>query len=551
METKTCQNCKKDFVIEQNDFSFYEKIKVPPPTFCPECRFQRRMIWRNERSLYHQECAKCKAKIISIYSKEKPFPVYCNTCWFGDGWDPFDYAVEYDSSKSFLSQLHELFNKIPHLTLASFKNYNCEYTSWLDESKNCYLAFGSSRCEDILFSETLQDCKESLDLTNCDSVEYSYSSIYCHHSNNLQFCVNCDTCVECYFSFDLKGCQNCFLSYNLRHKNYMILNKQYSQDEWKNQVNKILGNRKLLKESLEQFKKIYKTQAIHRFADIQKSYNSIGNNIFECKNVSDCFDSKRIEDCQHITYGGFLKDCGDIYAVMKSELCYEGFSVSGDFNCKSMIYCGDGENVQYSNHVIGCKNLFGCDSLRKKSFCILNKQYSKEEYEKITESIIKELRDKKIYGEFFPSEMSPYGYNETMANVFFPMTKGEALKAGYKWKDDLGGVFGKATTTVSDLPNTIKETKGSILNEVIECSNCKKNYKIIEKELSLYNRLNIPIPDKCIDCRFKERLEFCLPRKLWHRKCMKEGCQNEFETSYAPDRPEIVYCERCYQQEVY
>ena len=28
-------------------------------------------------------------------------------------------------------------------------------------------------------------------------------------------------------------------------------------------------------------------------------------------------------------------------------------------------------------------------------------------------------------------------------------------------------------------------------------------------------------------------------------------CTNEFETSYAPERPEIVYCESCYQKEVY
>ena len=27
-------------------------------------------------------------------------------------------------------------------------------------------------------------------------------------------------------------------------------------------------------------------------------------------------------------------------------------------------------------------------------------------------------------------------------------------------------------------------------------------------------------------------------------------CPNEFETSYAPDRAEIVYCESCYQVEV-
>ena len=29
-----------------------------------------------------------------------------------------------------------------------------------------------------------------------------------------------------------------------------------------------------------------------------------------------------------------------------------------------------------------------------------------------------------------------------------------------------------------------------------------------------------------------------------------EPCPNEFETTYSPDRPEIVYCEQCYQQEV-
>ncbi len=46
-ETKTCQNCKKEFQIEPEDFAFYEKINVPPPTFCPECRMIRRMMFLN------------------------------------------------------------------------------------------------------------------------------------------------------------------------------------------------------------------------------------------------------------------------------------------------------------------------------------------------------------------------------------------------------------------------------------------------------------------------------------------------------------------------
>ena len=83
--------------------------------------------------------------------------------------------------------------------------------------------------------------------------------------------------------------------------------------------------------------------------------------------------------------------------------------------------------------------------------------------------------------------------------------------------------------------------------------------------------MHIPIPRNCPECRHVRRFEKRGPNKLWQRSCMcnkkhlhhKEGkCEIEFETSYAPDpryakgsgeasRSEIVYCEKCYQSEVY
>jgi predicted metalloendopeptidase len=39
------------------------------------------------------------------------------------------------------------------------------------------------------------------------------------------------------------------------------------------------------------------------------------------------------------------------------------------------------------------------------------------------------------YGEFFPSELSPFCYNETIAQEYFPLTKEQAIKQGYKWKE--------------------------------------------------------------------------------------------------------------------
>jgi len=95
-ETRNCQNCKNDFVIDSEDFNFYTKINVPPPTFCPSCRRQRRNAWRNNFSLYSRKCDLCSKNVISIYSPDSGIIVYCNKCWWSDKWDPKSYVMDYD-----------------------------------------------------------------------------------------------------------------------------------------------------------------------------------------------------------------------------------------------------------------------------------------------------------------------------------------------------------------------------------------------------------------------------------------------------------------------
>ena len=138
-----------------------------------------------------------------------------------------------------------------------------------------------------------------------------------------------------------------------------------------------------------------------------------------------------------------------------------------------------------------------------------------------------------------------------MAQDYFPLSKKEAIKKGYKWWDKLQKTTGKETLIKEQIPDSILNVPDSILNEVLICEECDRNYKIIQNELIFYKKHFIPIPRKCFYCRNSERLKFENPFHLWHRKCMNNECKNEFETSYAPDRPEIVYCEKCYQAEVY
>jgi hypothetical protein len=232
-------------------------------------------------------------------------------------------------------------------------------------------------------------------------------------------------------------------------------------------------------------------------------------------------------------------------------------------------------NVNYSITVHGVSYVFCCIGLKKKQYCILNKQYTKEEYEKLVPEIIKHMNDMPYidkkgriyrYGEFFPVELSPFGYNETTAQEYFPLGEVEAKTSGYNWRQPKERNYG-ITKGSEEIPDSIAEIQDSVLDEVIACAHkgaceedCMTAFKILPEDLKFYRRMNLPLPRLCPNCRRYQRLKQRNPLKLWHRSCMcdktehfhTEGkCEVEFKTTYAPDRPEIIYCEKCYQSEVY
>jgi hypothetical protein len=567
-ETKQCQNCKKDFTIEPEDFNFYEKIKVSPPTWCPECRFQRRLVWRNERSLYHLRCKLCGKSVVSMYFSDKFFPVYCTDCWWSDKWDSSWYAKDYDFSRSFFEQFKELMLSVPHPSLIQRDIVNSPYTNWPMHVKNSYLVFGGHDIEDSSYISL-----RSHFLKNCVDVSYSYSSELCYECANvskcymLSFSQDCEACHNSMFLYNCRNCSDCFGCVGLRSKQYHIFNKPYSKEKYLQEIEKMdVRNYKSLKNLREQFLKLM-ISLPKKYAMILQSVNVTGDDIAKAKNCHNCFSvSLDMEDCKYLWLVDRTKDVYDMSIGYSMELGYEGLSILEGRNMRMSTVSWVNHDVTYVDNCHDCGNLFACVGLRNKQYCILNKQYTKEEYEEMIPKIIKHMNDMPYkdskgriykYGEFFPSELSPFSYNETIAQEYFPLTKGEALKQGYKWKEREERNY-QIDIKNEDIPNDIKEVKDDIIGKVIECEHqgtcneqCTEAFKIIPDELSFYKRMNLPLPHFCPNCRHYQRLKQRNPLKLWHRHCMKLNCPNEFETSYAPDRPEIVYCERCYQQEVY
>jgi len=571
-ENKLCHNCKKGFVIEPEDFVFYEKIKVPPPTFCPECRTIRRLCWRNETCLFKRKCNVLghREMLISFLHPEEKLVVYDSKFWWGDGWDPLSYGKKYDFSKTFFEQWRNLRDSIPLQCLSNLHATNSDYCNVAEANKNSYMCSASFTTEGAFYSNRITQIKDSLDLYVVHRSELCYEDVICSDSYRLLYSLNCKSCVDSYFLYDCIGCTNCFGCTNLRNKSYCMWNQQLSREEYNKQLAEYnLKNYETISKLKNKFQEVC-SKAIHRFAVQTKTENSTGDNLENTKNCKICFDATgRIEDVKHSHW--MALNVKDVYdsgpGIGPAELVYEAFDtgVGGFRNLfTSVVYSSS--DVEYSFNCHGCSNLFGCIGLRNKKYCILNREYTKEEYEKLVPKIKEQMnilpyKDKRgiayRYGEFFPAELSTFCYNETQAQDYFPLSKERAVEMGFRWRDRKANEY-KPTLESKNIPSNLDDVRDSITEEVIECENkdkssnyCRKAYKITTDELNLYRKIGIPLPRSCFFCRHENRLRMRNPMKLWHRKCMKEGCNNEFETSYSPDRPEIVYCETCYQKEVY
>jgi len=578
-ENRICQNCHSDFTIEPDDFGFYEKIQVPPPTFCPECRLQRRLTFRNERTFYKRPCQLCDKATISRYDPEKGDGNYCGECWWSDKWDAMSYGQDYNFSKPFFAQFSELRKKVPHQNLSVSYNTltNSNFTNMNHYLKDCYYIFNSDYDEKCMYGEEIEHSTDCIDATMAETTQLAYEIVNCNKCYQIYYSVDCESSHDIWFSKNLSGCSNCFGCINLRGQQYCIFNKKYNKDEYLKKIQEFnlssYANTQKIKEEIKKFWLQFPNKYMHGVQNLESN----GDYIYNSKYVKSSYIVNGGEYCKYSMWliGKNNKECYDYTQFGENaEKIYEsltcGNNASDLIGC---VVCLEGHTVRYSMDCRGSE-MFGCVGVTNKKYSILNKEYTKEQYEELVPKIVEHMNtmpyiDKKgrkyVYGDFFPNEISDYCYNETSAQEFFPLTKEEAEAQGYSWKEDKERDY-KVELEPEDIPDDIQEVKDDIVSRVIGCEHegkckeqCTTAFRIIEPEFKFYQSQNLPLPHLCPNCRHYQRVTNRNPNKFWHRVCMCDKrhshhtgkCDVEFETSYAPERPEIVYCEKCYQQEVY
>ncbi len=555
-EWRTCPNCGQEFAITDKDLEFYKKIspvfngtkyEIPAPTLCPDCRQQRRFLHENERKLYKRKCDLTGKTIISTYSPDSEYKVYGQNERRSDKRNPMDYWINFDFTKTFFEQFDELLKNVPALSLIVLNSENADYNNLCVSLKNTYLTFNTLELQNSLYSNeisfwnSISDCSYSRDLEEC------YECISCHSSYKLFYSQNCYSCNDSYFMFDCIWCNNCIWCYNLNNKEYCIFNKQYTKEEYESQKKDLLSRQKFIIQKLKELKKDI------IITDFNKnSENSFWYNLVNCHDIQNSFDNSDCEKSKNIFNSKNITNSYDYnWWAWPSALSYEMILTLECYNCLYSIL-SSWRNLIYCSSCFGNSNLFGCVWLRNKEYCIFNKQYTKEEYEQLVPKIIEHMKNTWERWEFFPASITPFGYNETVANEYFPLSRDEALKQWYKRQDKeypINVPDWIELVRAQDLPDNIHDLDDEILKKAIVCEVSGKLFRIVKPELDFYCKHNLPLPHKHPDVRHLERLSKRAPRQLYLRTC--DNCGKQVISVYPQNSEFKVYCEECYNKEIY
>jgi len=215
-----------------------------------------------------------------------------------------------------------------------------------------------------------------------------------------------------------------------------------------------------------------------------------------------CYNSYAIQnciDCRNISFmrnAESSRDC-DYASPHSANFSYNLCSATGTCNSMIAFLCFRNQAIYYCSLCFDCSDCFACVGLRNKQYCIFNKQYpNRIEYEKEVARIIEHMQRTGERGEFFHPSLSPFGYNETVANEYLPLEKSDLPTThGYKWSDyssdpkipENAQLLYPAKMSDEERKKLVHED--TIISKIIICKESGRPFTIQKLELAFYRKV--------------------------------------------------------------
>lgn len=289
--------------------------------------------------------------------------------------------------QQFQDEFNKLKLKYPPRTTNVLRSENADYGNYLYDCKNIYFCFDCVGCVDSTY------LFDSFKAINCLDGDYVVESQNCYEcidvvaANNCAYIIGSDRIYDSFFCWDCNDCHDLINCVHLKNKQYCIGNKQYSEEEYKKKKEEIL--KKPIEENLAEMKNISMKFPVTITRVLNSVNSDYGNHVTNSKNLYLCFDCNKSEDSGYMYDSHYMKHAYDTTQCAQSDFIYECSDSARLNNCHHMAFCADIFDSAFCEDCSNSNHLFGCARTANKEYCILNKQYTKEEYEKQ----IKEIMD--------------------------------------------------------------------------------------------------------------------------------------------------------------
>jgi hypothetical protein len=544
-----CSHCKVLFKISDREKEMYAKVDIVIPDICVPCRWKQHFAFWPFGKFRTGISDLSGEKLITVLPENARYPIYTSKEWWGDGWDAMSYGMDYDQNRPFFEQLKELQEKVPRPHQQGAQNIDCDWCDDPWESKNCYLSRSILRAENLFYGYRAVDVKNSIDISHVFTLDQCYDCTYCFSSYNLLFSKNCRDCLDSSFLFDCRNTSNCFMCWNLRGKSYCIENVQYTKEEYEEKMKSInFGSYSELQKLRARYIDILKKEAVHKENFNIKTYGSIGTYMTNCNNCTNVFSWEDSENCVNCLRGLKAKDSIDLTGCWHTEVSGNNSCCTNAYQLKYSIWCDGARYSEYCDQCLEVDYCFGCVGLRKKKYCILNKQYTKEEYESLKEKIISNMSTQGEYGKFPPYSLGLCPYNFSTASIYFSEVNKEYVqdRGGY-WEENKNQKIEGLPT--KDIPDSISEVDESFSKQALICPTTGWRYNIAPDELQFLKQKNIAIPRVHFDVRTKERMQSLSQTNSESYNCVY--CSKNIVAYYPKDWGyEKIACEECYLKEI-
>ena len=535
------------------DIKYGQKFGVPIIfSRSPVYRHLYRSCFLPSMKLHSRNSSLSGKPVLSMFSPDKPFPVYTVDEWWSDKWDALSFGRTYDFNLPFFVQFADLWKVVPRVAVYNEGTENCIYSINVGSAKNVYYSYRIFRSENVYYSQVCSAYNEELcDCLRCDKCRGLYGCINCQNCADSVLLYHSEGSRDCFFCMDCRGCAECLFCSNLRHKTYCINNRQLSKEEFLREQSRYLdGCWSTWQANLQKFKQLLQS-AMWSATEENKTEDCIGDSLTECSNCYECYSCVRTKDsryCWDLNASETSHDYFDVTTGGIGELMFNSCGCGGGLYFLRMCRtCRLSSNLTYCMDCISCDDCFGCIGLRHKQYCILNRQYRRNEYEELTSRIIAQMTAAKEWGSFFPQNIAAFCYNDSLAAQYLPLSRKQALACGFLWNDT--AVEAAVQGGSSSIPDSIHAVNDEILGKTIHCEATKKAFRITRAELEFYRKRNIPLPRHCPDFRMLSQRQMLRRRWLETSYCRK--CASSISTTVLPQYLSSVFCRECYSKQLY